>query len=344
MAYYERDYFREPPRKVQASAPKLMAGGKFLLFLMIGVFLVVFVQEGAQSGEIMKGVADSELVKYLAIGKGTLLPLEDGTFQPWAVLTAGLLETNLITLVITCVVLVWLIGSRIEEIVGTRRFLIFWFSSIVVANVVAALLDPFVFRQLGQGAEVDVFTVGTIGVSCSILAAAALLFPDAKSFFDIRMKTLVYVLLGIQLLIVAASYFDVNSANGNAIASLPAGLVGIVWGRVFVKALMSRGLDIRASEEKRVKHLRRLEDEPEDFLSYARQFNVEEAIAEEEDEYSTALSRAEEKRLLRETEERRKVDFLLARISGEGIESLSRAERAFLERYSKRQRELSSRQ
>ncbi|MCA8938201.1 MAG: rhomboid family intramembrane serine protease [Planctomycetes bacterium] len=336
MAYYERDYFKESTQHRRAAAPKLTKGAKFLLVFMVAFFFVVWVMEGAPRS-LAENVGGSQVVRLIAMSSSTLFATESG-FSPWQIASAGLLESTLFGLVITCVVTIWLIGSMIEAAVGTRRFLLFWASSLLLGNLVAALVDPFVFDALSKGTLTQpLYTFGTTPVLCSLIAASAVLFPDARSFFDIRFRTIAYVILGVQLILIASGYFSPVEHQGSAVASLPGALAGVFWGRLFVKAVLARGANLRLVEGKSKKPE---EEMVEDYAAFAAQFSLDEPDDVSDDTRVVAtLSRAEEKRLARETEERRKVDFLLARISDEGMDSLSRSERAFLERYSKRQRE-----
>jgi hypothetical protein len=83
----------------------------------------------------------------------------------------------------------------------------------------------------------------------------------------------------------------------------------------------------------------------EDYLAFASQFAdpPARAMAAEDKTPETTRRERELKRqsklAVREAEEQEEVDRLLARISSEGINSLGKSERAFLERVSRRKRE-----
>ena len=92
-------------------------------------------------------------------------------FSPWQVLTYAFLHGGLMHIVFNMIGLVTF-GDVLERYWGTRRYLVFYFASVVAA----ALAQLFVTRSLGQ----YVPTVGASGGIYGLLLGFAMMFPQRR--------------------------------------------------------------------------------------------------------------------------------------------------------------------
>ena len=97
-------------------------------------------------------------------------------FYPWQIITCGFLHGGFGHLFINMFML-WMFGMRIENVLGSRRFVFFYFICLAGASVLQLLIvsAPFLF---GVGTPGIFPTVGASGAVLGVLAAFGLLFPD----------------------------------------------------------------------------------------------------------------------------------------------------------------------
>jgi membrane associated rhomboid family serine protease len=109
-----------------------------------------------------------------------LWPLGHG-FWPWQVVSYGFLHFDFNHLFFNMLGL-WMFGGELEQVWGHKRFLVFFFASVVAA----ALTQLLVNAVLGSGAP----TVGASGGLFGLLLAFAMIFPNRiiLLFFVIPMK------------------------------------------------------------------------------------------------------------------------------------------------------------
>jgi membrane associated rhomboid family serine protease len=102
-------------------------------------------------------------------------------FMPWQVVTYAFLHGSFNHLFFNMLGL-WMFGGELEQVWGQRRFVVFFFAS-VIAAALTQLLVNFV---LGSGAP----TVGASGGLFGLLLAFAMIFPNRiiLLFFVIPMK------------------------------------------------------------------------------------------------------------------------------------------------------------
>ena len=97
-------------------------------------------------------------------------------FYPWQVITSGFLHGGFGHLFINMFML-WMFGMRIENVLGSRRFVFFYFICLAGASVLQLLIvsAPFMFDVGTPG----IFpTLGASGAILGVLAAFGLLFPN----------------------------------------------------------------------------------------------------------------------------------------------------------------------
>ncbi len=185
--------------------------------------------------------------------------------------------------------LLFFFASEVERVLGTRRFLRFYFASGAFAGLCALMIPSLP-------------TIGASGACLAVLTAFALYFPDARLFlfplpFLIKAKYVAIALGGFTVLRLLAGGRPGVSDWGH--------LGGIAYALFYVKMWpywKHRLPQVRVPRPRKSKgssHV--LEDEPESDL-----------------------------------EVRDKVDKLLEKVHKEGVQSLTRKERKFLEETSKR--------
>ena len=118
-------------------------------------------------------------------GAFALWPLGHG-FWPWQVVTYGFLHFDFNHLFFNMLGL-WMFGGELEQVWGQKRFVVFFFASVIAA----ALTQLLVNAVLGSGAP----TVGASGGLFGLLLAFAMIFPNRiiLLFFVIPMKAKVFV-------------------------------------------------------------------------------------------------------------------------------------------------------
>lgn len=135
----------------------LAPGTRTILLACIGVFL-------------LQQVAGDTLLTWFA-----LWPL-GSLFAPWQIVTYAFLHGTLgyggFTHILFNMIGLVTFGNELERYWGTRRFLAFYFASVIAAAIAQLLLT----RTLGQ----DVPTVGASGGIYGLLLGFAMMFPQRK--------------------------------------------------------------------------------------------------------------------------------------------------------------------
>ena len=114
-------------------------------------------------------------------GPLALWPLGSGNFFPWQILSYSFLHGSFEHLFFNMLGL-WMFGGELEQVWGRKRFLVFYFASVIAA----ALTQLLVNFLLGSGAP----TVGASGGLFGLLLAFAMIFPNRiiLLFFVLPMK------------------------------------------------------------------------------------------------------------------------------------------------------------
>lgn len=100
-----------------------------------------------------------------------LWSLNTGGFRPWQLLTYGFLHSrDSIYHLLFNMFALWMFGREIENLMGSRRFLIFWVVSIIGAGLVQLLVS----LVTGQPSA----TLGASGGVFGLLLAFAMAFPN----------------------------------------------------------------------------------------------------------------------------------------------------------------------
>lgn len=333
MAYYDRDYYQEDPpgRPVQTPAMGLLT--KVLIGVVCaGLIWSVILTDSVDAARALAHSLDGEPIRAIALSPWAFFPSESGAVYPWQVLTSVLIPSGIISAAMTAVIAIWLLGSWLDRALGRRRYGLFLLASVLVTGVASAAIDPLLAPLFGRTS--GVFSIGSGPVAMAIMMAVGAMMPEARSFFHIRVRTVTFVLSGIWIMLSFAGYFRDEADRGllAVVESLPGMLAGAGFGWFGMKWMMARG-KVRVPGQK-------AREQPEDFLAYARKFDSKAVQAPtEETRRRVRETKRISKQIQRESEEQAAVDQLLERISASGINSLSRSEKAFLERVSRRKRE-----
>jgi membrane associated rhomboid family serine protease len=136
----------------------------------------------------------------------------------------------------------WMFGSDLERVWGTRRFLVYYFFTGIGAGIMTVLVTPHGY----------VPTIGASGAIYGILLAYALFFPERRVllYFFIPIPVRVFVLIfGVIELLGAITL------PGDSIAHV-AHLGGLVFGWIFLRWRVPNSLWQRWTWRRRRKHLR----------------------------------------------------------------------------------------
>ena len=204
----------------------------------------------------------------------------------WQLLTWGFLHhVTDITHILFNMLFLYFLGTMLEGIIGSRRFLATYVGALLFSGVVTL--------AVGLIAGDTLPTVGASGAVFCVVVAMATLRPNARIIFfifPITLRTLAILYVGMN---VFQMLLQLKGATSNVAYS--AHLAGAAWGFWVVRKGWIWSDPLQRLADRRAD--RRVEREREDDL---------------------------------------KIDEILAKISREGINSLSLREKAFLKRSSKR--------
>ena len=155
-------------------------------------------------------------------------------FRFWQLLTYSFLHADVSHLVLNLAMLVF-VGAEIEQLWGTRRFLIYYFSCATAAGVFYLILQGFIWGGAGANSPL----VGASGGIYGLLMAYGLLFAERTLLFmmvfPMKAKHFVWLLVGLEFL---TTVF--GNAPGQAFSGLAhlGGLFGgflFLWGQAQLK-------------------------------------------------------------------------------------------------------------
>lgn len=124
-----------------------------------------------------------------------------GSFQPWQLITSGFMHANLSHILFNMFGL-WMFGMRIENSLGSKRFLWFFLVCVAGASLLQAGVTSWPFL-VGDGNAIPIPTLGASGGLLGVLAAFGLLYPEERIYiyflFPIPAKWFVLGLAAIDL-------------------------------------------------------------------------------------------------------------------------------------------------
>jgi len=157
-----------------------------------------------------------------------LWPINSGYFLPWQIVSYMFLHGGFTHLLFNMFAL-WMFGMDIENLWGTKKFLIYYF----LCGIGAAIANLFIAPMFGQTGP----TIGASGAVYGILVAFGFLFPDRPIYlyFFVPIKAKYLVVLYMVIEFISAS----NSLNSGVahIAHLGGGIIGFIYLLITYKKL-----------------------------------------------------------------------------------------------------------
>jgi membrane associated rhomboid family serine protease len=195
------------PRPIVFGGP-LSNGVRTLLFVTVGIWVFQLVAQFLAQARLERlfGLVPYDVTHHLFLWQlGTYLFLHGGFFH---------ILFNMLAL--------WMFGSELESLWGTRRFVRFYFITGVGAAICSTLVAP----------NSTIPIIGASGAVYGILAAYGILFPDRilLLYFVIPIKAKYFVLI-----LGALAFWSSLSATGGGVAHI-AHLGGMLFGWLYLRA------------------------------------------------------------------------------------------------------------
>jgi membrane associated rhomboid family serine protease len=210
--------------------------------------------------------------------------------------------------------ILWSFGSEIEQLWGTKNFYKYFFIGIYGGAISILLIGTFLLPELYAFSP-------TAGIS-ALLLAYAILFPEREVLFffvlPLKMKWVALILF-LFLVIGSVNFLILN-------------LGGAVFAGIYLYIVARRG---RLKDEYN-RYSTRASSQLNRILAEPSQTSLKEKVKNKISEFKKKR-RLEKKRqeILRRIEMKEELDRILEKISKEGINSLTREEKKFLEKASK---------
>lgn len=151
----------------------------------------------------------------------TLFPVFSRAFWPWEILTYPFVHLSGLQWFFNMVML-YFMGSRLEELWGVRRYVQFLLASTVMAALVFLLITLLfsAFMPLN----------GMAGAVFGMLVAFGILFPNQRILLyfvaEVTMRTAVWVFVGIEVIFMIGSMLEGSGAWPSMVATLGGALGG----------------------------------------------------------------------------------------------------------------------
>lgn len=217
---------------------------KKLLFIYIGVFVVQMAVDQFFGGNLR--------------GWFALIPTQVLGGKIWQVFTYSFLHADVMHLVLNGLVLAF-VGSDIEALWGTKKFLTFYFFCSTLAGLFYLLVQLAVWNPL----YLSLPMVGASGGIYGLLLAYGILFPDREMLFmmlfPMKAKQFVWVLAGIEFL---QALFSGQGGLG-AVAHLSGLGAGFIFLWFQAKGFQFKS-GLKASKKKKPNHLKLVKNDSDD--------------------------------------------------------------------------------
>ncbi|GAB6282618.1 MAG: rhomboid family intramembrane serine protease [Ignavibacterium sp.] len=293
MSTYDRDYYR--PGGFSFFPPVI----KNLLIINGAVFFIMLIMKNINFDGTP---AENIILRWFA-----LMPISSGYFEIWQLITYQFLHGGFAHILFNMFAL-WMFGAEIENIMGSKKFLLFY----LICGVGAGLLHLFLSPLFSS---IPAPTIGASGAIYGVMIAFALMFPNRLIFlyFFIPIKAKYFIAAMVLL-----EFLAVPSATSNVahLAHLGGALVG------FIFILADKNLDIslkytfRSLSNKRKSYSNRRIYKNEPDIEDAKFYDVKN---KEEDEIT-----------------QEDIDKILDKISQSGYKNLTEKEKKILFEASKR--------
>jgi membrane associated rhomboid family serine protease len=314
MGLESRDYYRPSGFGGFSYFPPMI---KYLLITNVIVFFIQILTKMFIYGYTVSGYAvtyDYLLSKYFALN-----PLgggEESYFYPWQLLTYQFMHdtSNIFHLVFNMFFL-WMFGMEIENIMGSKKFLIFYLTCGVGAGILQLLVPALFAESVG-------ITIGASGAVYGVMVAYAMYFPDRYLMFwfliPVKAKYMIAFLVVIEFL----------SVGNQSVVAHMAHVGGALTGFIFI--LLSR-----RNEFSRKNIFGSFKKTSDNFSSSFRKqfggYNQKEKNVEDATFYDINNSNRDEEIITQE-----QIDDILDKISKSGYQNLTDREKKILFEASKR--------
>lgn len=143
----------------------------------------------------------------------------------WQLLTFHFLHGGLFHLLINLFVL-WMFGTEIEHMLGTKRFVIYMVITGIGAGVASLLATP----------NLKIPIVGASGIVYGVLLAFGLFFPERQILiyflFPLKAKYMVLIFGGIELLYTVSGGGATGIAHAAHLGGMVFGAIYLYWDRI----------------------------------------------------------------------------------------------------------------
>lgn len=324
MGYEDRDYFQSKPRF--ELGPGLMPGTKGLIVALAAAYLSALVVSNQTSfaapAFLLAALGDPEggagwILRLFVLLPQNVIPAH-GFYEPgyWKLLTHMLVPSGLLAAVLNALFVYW-VGRGLEPQLGTRRMLALLALVGMASGLLAALVDPWLV-----GSSKVAVIVGPQGALMGVSCGAAWIAPNQPSLGNWPMKRVVVLVVG--LFTVAPAVFALTSSEP-VVGSPTQVLWGVAAGNAIYFWLRRRGKLPRYGPQG-------IEREFDSLPKYDEAAAAKLAAEDEKQDREAAHQRAVA------VAEQEKLDAILAKISREGMNALSRAEKKFLDEQSRKRR------
>ncbi|HVK40544.1 MAG TPA: rhomboid family intramembrane serine protease [Candidatus Kapabacteria bacterium] len=283
---------------------------KALLIANVAIFILGFVPGGTFEGEAVP-------LSFMMRLYGALWPLTIELFQPWQYFTYMFLHGGFGHVFINMLVL-WMFGKELEELWGSRRFLVFY----LACGLGAGLVHSAMTLILDNGGP----TVGASGAIMGLMTAFALIYPNREIYIygiiPLKAKYLLMLYVGMDL------FYTILNDPGDTVARtahLGGALVGFLMLRFGGKMTLGGIFD-----RKRVQPPQRMAPMP----PQERARVIDARFRETEPVRTSAPAPP----VMNFGNEQERIDAILDKISHSGYQTLTDEEKAILLEASKRMR------
>ncbi len=190
---------------------------KNLLIINGAVFFLQLLMQNLTFGGIP---ADNFIIRWFA-----LMPLGSGYFEVWQLITYQFMHGGFFHIAVNMFIL-WMFGIEIENLWGSKKFLLFYLTAGVIGGLFQILLSPILIGGLSGP------TIGASGAIMGVMVVFGILFPNRLIFLyfliPVKVKYFIIVLVLIEI-------FAVNSGGNVAhlahVGGALTGLVYMLWDR-----------------------------------------------------------------------------------------------------------------
>jgi membrane associated rhomboid family serine protease len=240
-----------------------------------------------------------------------------GPFMPWQLITYLFMHGGFFHLFLNMLAL-WMFGMELENIWGSRKFLMYYMMCGIGAGLSNMFLAPIFISVLAP-------TIGASGAIYGVLVAFGMMFPNRPIYiyflFPIKAKYFVTFYMLIELL-------SVGSNTGIAhLAHLGGGVIGFLYILLTDKTNISSIFRFPTSHG--VPKQRKSTSSPSSNV-YRSKYYEKYNVGSESDDVSDADYYVNKERKSEDKELQEKIDEILDKISRDGYKSLTEEEKRIL--------------